>query len=91
MSDTTTPREDSTALPCQSNPDLWFQKLRRHKRAAKQGCMACPIQEACRQGAMERHLAGEQNDGIWGGMDLQDRKAEAAAHSQAQQHEVVAA
>lgn len=87
MSDTTTPYEGTT-LPCQSNPELWFKELRRHKRAAKQGCMACPIQEACRQEAMERHLAGERNEGIWGGMDLKDR--EVAARSQAQ-HEVVAA
>lgn len=87
MKDTTTLRE-ATALPCQSNPDLWFKELRRHKRAAKQGCMACPIQEACRQEAMERHLAGEQNEGVWGGMDLKDR--EVAARSQAQ-YEVVAA
>lgn len=90
MSDTTTPREETSALPCQSNPDLWFKELRRHKRAAKQGCMACPIQEACRQEAMERHLAGEQNEGVWGGMDLKDREAAVAARSQAQ-HEVVAA
>lgn len=90
MSKTTTPREGTTALPCQNDPELWFKELRRHKRAAKQGCMACPIQEACRQEALERHMAGEQNDGIWGGMDLQDREAEVAARSHAQ-HEVVAA
>lgn len=90
MLETTPQREGSAALPCESNPDLWFQELRRHKRAAKQGCMACPVQEACREGALKRHMAGEHNEGIWGGRDLQERKAEAAARSQAQ-HEVVAA
>lgn len=90
MLETTTPREGTTALPCQSNPDLWFKELRRHKRAAKQGCMACPLLEACRQEAMERHLAGERNEGVWGGMDLKDREATVAARSQAQ-YEVVAA
>ncbi|MDN5746822.1 MAG: WhiB family transcriptional regulator [Nocardioidaceae bacterium] len=86
MSDTTIPRE-TPSVPCQSNPELWFKELRRHKRAAKQGCEAGPLLEACRQEAMERHLAGERNEGIWGGMDLKDR--EVAARSQAQ-YEVVA-
>lgn len=89
MSDTTIPRE-TPSVPCQSNPELWFQELRRHKRAAKQGCLACPIREACREEALRRHMAGQHNDGIWGGLDLQEREAKVAARSQAQ-HEVVAA
>lgn len=89
MSEKISPREGTTALPCESNPDLWFQELSSHKRAAKRGCEACPLQVACREEALARHMAGQVNDGIWGGMDLEGREAEAARRQDAQ--EVVAA
>lgn len=69
--------DNRSALPCEINPDLWFEELRRHKRRARQGCHECPlmVSQACLEYALAREEAGTQEWGIWGGLDMEERKA----------------
>ncbi len=60
--------------PCDAAPDLWFSELRRDKRQARTICATCPLQIKCREEAIGRQVAtGIGDDGIWGGLDLDQR------------------
>ena len=51
-------------LPCRVHPpDLWFAELPADVEAAKALCVACPLREACLDGALER----AEPWGVWGG------------------------
>lgn len=51
-------------LPCRDNPaDLWFAERPEDVEVAKALCAACPIRQACLDGALQR---GEPW-GVWGG------------------------
>ena len=76
--------------PCEKQPDLWFSELRRDKRLAKQQCAACPFMQGGRDEAIERHLAGVKDDGIWGATDLAQRKL-LAEQRRPEKHEASAA
>jgi WhiB family redox-sensing transcriptional regulator len=51
------------ALPCRSDPDLWFAESPAALEQAKTLCASCPVRDACLAGALTR---GEPW-GVWGG------------------------
>ena len=58
------PAGDEPALPCQQqNPELWFAESPADVERAKAMCLACPLQQACLAGAIER----SEPWGVWGG------------------------
>lgn len=56
-------------------PDLWFPFRRDSREAAraKAWCETCPVQLQCLTEALELEALGVENEGIWGGLDKQDR------------------
>ena len=51
-------------LPCRVNdPELWFAESPSDVEFAKALCQACPVQQLCLQGALERR----EPWGVWGG------------------------
>lgn len=51
-------------MPCQVNdPELWFAERPDDVEFAKALCAACPLQQACLDGATERR----EPWGVWGG------------------------
>lgn len=69
--------DNRSALPCEGSPNLWFSELRRDKRRARQACQSCPltVKQGCLDLALARAEAGLEEWGIWGGLDLEERKA----------------
>jgi WhiB family redox-sensing transcriptional regulator len=53
----------AAALPCQSEPELFFAEDPQDLRRAKALCRYCPVRAACLAGALQR---GEPC-GVWGG------------------------
>ncbi len=51
------------SLPCTDDPELWFAESPSDLEQAKARCVACPIQAACLDGALER----AEPWGVWGG------------------------
>jgi len=51
------------ALPCLSEPELYFAEDPQDLRRAKALCRRCPVRSACLAGALQR---GEPC-GVWGG------------------------
>jgi len=51
------------ALPCRTDPDLFFAESPQDVRLAQALCGRCPVQAACLAGALQR---GEPW-GVWGG------------------------
>ena len=51
------------ALPCLSEPELYFAEDPQDLRRAKALCRGCPVRSACLAGALQR---GEPC-GVWGG------------------------
>lgn len=49
--------------PCRRDPELWFAELPADVERAKALCLACPLQSACLEGALERR----EPWGVWGG------------------------
>jgi WhiB family redox-sensing transcriptional regulator len=62
----------SSAACAGSNSDVFFPAPEDEAAIAraKAICESCPVREACLQYA----LATNQSDGIWGGMDSQERR-----------------
>jgi len=55
---------DETRLPCRvKNPELWFAESPADVEFAKALCQACPVQQLCLGGALERR----EPWGVWGG------------------------
>ena len=55
---------DEARLPCRVNdPELWFAESPNHVEYAKALCQACPVQQACLAGALDR----SEPWGVWGG------------------------
>lgn len=54
----------SGLLPCRTNdPELWFAEHSTQVEEAKTLCRACPLQQGCLAGAIER----AEPWGVWGG------------------------
>jgi WhiB family redox-sensing transcriptional regulator len=51
------------ALPCRTDPDLFFAESPQDVRLAQALCARCPVRAACLAGALQR---GEPW-GVWGG------------------------
>jgi WhiB family redox-sensing transcriptional regulator len=51
------------ALPCQSDPELFFAEKPQDIGRAKSLCRRCPLRPACLAGALER----SEPWGVWGG------------------------
>ena len=51
------------ALPCQSDPELFFAEKPQDVRRAKSLCRRCPVRPACLAGALKR----SEPWGVWGG------------------------
>jgi WhiB family redox-sensing transcriptional regulator len=51
------------ALPCQSDPELFFAEKPQDVGRAKSLCRRCPVRPACLAGALER----SEPWGVWGG------------------------
>lgn len=60
--------------PCVKNPDLWFSRVGRDIKQAKQLCQACPKMLQCLEDALETEsLMGQQMHGIHGGLTPEER------------------
>lgn len=55
--------ESDAAIPCQSEPELWFAESPADVELAKELCHECPIRPECLAGALERR----EPWGVWGG------------------------
>ena len=64
-------------LPCQSDPDRWFDRAERTHALA--GCLACPVRVWCAREA----LAGRASSGMWAGIWIDGDLAEAAHYLEA--------
>lgn len=51
------------AIPCRSEPELWFAESPADVELAKELCHECPIRPECLAGALERR----EPWGVWGG------------------------
>lgn len=51
------------------DPDLWFPSARESSAPAKAVCRSCPVVRECLRWALET----DQTDGVWGGMDEDER------------------
>ncbi|GAA2094740.1 WhiB family transcriptional regulator [Actinomadura alba] len=54
---------EDLALPCRTDPELFFAEAPADVELAKAQCLDCPIQRACLAGALER----QEPWGVWGG------------------------
>lgn len=54
---------DQFDLPCQHEPDLFFAARPADLERARDLCGACPVQDLCLTGALERR----EPHGVWGG------------------------
>ncbi|MCW2898420.1 MAG: transcription factor WhiB [Streptosporangiaceae bacterium] len=55
--------DEDLALPCRTDPELFFAETPADVELAKARCLDCPIRRACLAGAMER----QEPWGVWGG------------------------
>lgn len=55
--------ETDAAIPCRSEPELWFAESPADVELAKELCHECPIRPECLAGALERR----EPWGVWGG------------------------
>ena len=58
----------TAAVPCRSEPQLFFAENPQDVWRAKRLCVGCPVRSACLAGALRR----SEPWGVWGG-DLFDR------------------
>lgn len=59
------------AACAQTDPDMFFPEKGGSTRAAKRICGGCDVQETC----LEYALATGQQEGIWGGLSVRERRA----------------
>jgi WhiB family redox-sensing transcriptional regulator len=55
-----------TDVPCRGRGELFFAERPEILAQAKELCAACPVQDLCLTGALERH----EEWGVWGGQIL---------------------
>jgi hypothetical protein len=66
-----------TPLPCQADPERWFDRAQQaHARA---GCRGCPVRRWCAREALKSAASW----GMWAGVWIDGRHEDAAAHLQA--------
>lgn len=58
---------------CKDDGTLWFANHPQLQHMAKTVCWSCPVLEECVEYAVLKY---DQQDGIIGGMDLEERRAE---------------
>ena len=59
-------------IPCRMAPDMWWSHDRNEQAEAKRACNElCPLRQQCLTYAM----AAKESEGIWGGLDYEERKA----------------
>ena len=51
------------------DPELWFHGTKRATAKAKAICVRCPVQQACRQHALDNEIG----HGVWGGLTPTER------------------
>jgi transcriptional regulator of acetoin/glycerol metabolism len=57
-------------VPCEgNNPDLWFSEAADEERQAKEACGFCPVRAECAE------LGADEEFGVWGGLNPDDRRA----------------
>ena len=66
-----------TALPCQRDPDRWFDRTDRTHALA--GCLACPARAWCARKALYEHAP----EGMWAGIWIEKNLADVAHHLRA--------
>jgi WhiB family transcriptional regulator, redox-sensing transcriptional regulator len=64
----------TAAVPCRSEPQLFFAENPQDVWRAKRLCVGCPVRSACLAGALRR----SEPWGVWGG-ELFDRGDQVAA------------
>jgi WhiB family redox-sensing transcriptional regulator len=55
--------ETESAIPCRTDPELWFAESPADVELAKSLCHECPVRLLCLAGAQER----QEPWGVWGG------------------------
>jgi WhiB family transcriptional regulator, redox-sensing transcriptional regulator len=62
----------SSAACAGSDSDVFFPAVEDEAgvAAAKEICAACPVREVC----LQYSLSTNQSDGVWGGLDAQERR-----------------
>ena len=70
-------KSPSTALPCQRDPERWFDRANRTDALAN--CLACPVRSWCAQSA----LAQEASWGMWAGIWIAGRLDDVAHYLRA--------
>lgn len=57
--------------PCHSDPELWWSTDKRETAIAKKACAElCPLRVQC----LAYALAAKESDGVWGGLDHDERR-----------------
>jgi transcriptional regulator of acetoin/glycerol metabolism len=56
-------------FPCTRNPELWFSESKDQESEAKEACGFCPVRAECGE------LGEDEEFGVWGGMNAEDRRA----------------
>jgi WhiB family redox-sensing transcriptional regulator len=59
------------ALCAQTDPEAFYPEKGQSARRAKLVCRACPVRHDCLEDALSRH----EQWGVWGGLDVQQRRA----------------
>jgi hypothetical protein len=72
-----TPPPRSNVLPCQRDPERWFER-RRHSDALA-GCLSCPARRWCAREALECRASW----GLWAGVWIDGRHDDAVPHLRA--------
>jgi WhiB family redox-sensing transcriptional regulator len=61
-------KEGALKVPCEDEPDLWFSEAAEDVRQAKQACGFCPVRAECTE------LGEDEEYGVWGGLNPDDRR-----------------
>jgi Transcription factor WhiB len=73
----TTPPLGTSCLPCQLDPERWFD--RRNHAVALADCLGCPVRRWCAQEALQCRAAW----GLWAGIWIDERHDDAVPYLQA--------
>ena len=57
-------------VPCEVSPDFWFSENAEDVAQAKEACGFCPVRSQCAE------LGQDEEFGVWGGQDPEDRRAQ---------------
>lgn len=69
-------------LPCETDPESWFDDDPRTRRVAARACVPCPIRVDC----MEFAVSSGEEFGVWGGRDFRATRPKQAQPTCAEGH-----